>query len=324
MLASTRGMAKRSYSILGTGALGGYYGARLFHAGLDVRFLLHGDYEHVRRHGLRVESVHGDFSIPEPEIYARAEDLPRSDVVLIGLKTTRNALLSELLPPAAAPASVVLNMQNGLGVEEDTARAVPGRAVLGGLAFLCSNKMGPGFVRHLDYGDVRLAQYREDGAPAGITSAMQAVAEDFRSAGIGVEEEADLAVARWKKLLWNVPYNGLCVLQRCATDVLMADPEMRARSEEIMREVLAIANALGHGIAPRFARSMLDFTAKMAPYDPSMKLDYERGQPLELEALYARPLRAAREAGVPCPRMEELYQRLCALDPGGAIDEERR
>ncbi len=312
-------MSARSYTIVGTGALGGYYGARLAHGGCRVRFLLNRDLEHVRRYGLRVESIHGDFSIAEPDVYGRCEDLPESDVVLIGLKTTRNRLLAELLAPASGRDAVVLNMQNGLGLEADVAKVVPGRTILGGLAFLCTNKVGPGHVKHLDYGDVRLAEYRADRRPAGTTPAMEAVAQDFREAGIGVELEEDLSVARWKKLVWNVPFNGLCVVHGGATDVVMTNPKTRELAEAIMYEVLAIAEALGHPIETQFVHRMLETTQKMSPYDPSMKLDFERGQPLEIEALYARPIRAAREAGIPCPRITALYEDLIRLDPAGGV-----
>lgn len=308
-------MSDRSYSIIGAGALGGYYGARLLHAGRAVRFLLHSDFEHVGRHGLRVESPAGDFSIAHPEIYASAHDLPPSDVVLVGLKTTQNTLLEELLPAAAGEHATVLMMQNGLGIEADAAAIVPGRTVLGGLAFLCSNKIGPGHIRHLDYGNIRLGEYRADGSPAGATDTMTTVAGDFRAAGIGVELEEDLNVARWKKLVWNIPYNGLCVTHDCTTDVLMGNRETRALCEAVMHEVVAIAAACGHGIERRFVEKMLTTTDAMARYKPSMKLDYERGQPLEIEAIYARPLRAAREAQVSCPRIEELYEALRAIDP---------
>ncbi len=314
-------MGARTYTILGTGALGGYYGARLAHAGCAVRFLVHSDFDHVRRHGLRVDSIHGDFSLREPEVYARSEDLPPSDVILIGLKTTRNSLLVDLLPPAVGADSVVLNMQNGLGIEADVAKLVPGHAILGGLAFLCANKVGPGHVKHLDYGDIRLAEYRGSGQPAGITAAMEAVARDFGRAGIGVELEGDLETARWKKLVWNVPFNGLCVVHGCETDAVMANPETRDLAAAIMNEVLGIAAALGHVIDPKFVETMLEFTAKMAAYNPSMKLDFEREQPLEIEALYERPLEAARRVGFSCPHIQALHGQLVEMDPTRSVDE---
>ena len=309
-------MVARSYAIIGTGALGGYYGARLHHAGSDVHFLLHSDYEHVRAHGLRVRSKHGDFSIPRPRIYAAARDLPRCDVAAVCLKTTQNALLAELLPPAIKSDGIVVMMQNGLEIEADAAAVLPRHVILGGLAFLCSNKVGPGEIHHLDYGAVRLGEHRSDGRPAGITPAMLAVADDFKRAGIPTVLEDDLVLARWKKLVWNVPYNGMCVVEGCTTNVLMADPRTRAQCAAIMNEVLAIAAAQGRRIHPSFVEAMLADTAKMAPYKPSMLLDYERGQPLELDAIYRRPLAAAAAAGVQCPETRALYARLVEIDAG--------
>lgn len=311
-------MSERSWSIIGTGALGGYYGARLHHAGIDVRFLLHSDYEHVVHCGLRVISKDGDFSIARPRAFGRAEDLPRSDVVAVCLKTTQNRLLGRLLPPAAGAGSVVLVMQNGLDVERDAAAVLPRHTIVGGLAFLCSNKTGPGEIHHLDYGAVRLGEHRADGRAAGITPAMLAIAGDLKRAGIPVVLEDDLVLARWKKLVWNVPYNGLCVVERSATDAIMNDAALRARCEKIMREVLAIAAAVGRDIHPSFVDAMLRDTANMVPYKPSMLLDFECGRPLELEAIYRRPLEVARAHGVECPEIESLYARLAALDPAPA------
>ena len=306
-------MAPRRYAIIGTGALGGYYGARLHHAGTDVHFLLHSDYEHVRAHGLRVISKDGDFSIARPQIYASAHDLPQCDVVAVCLKTTQNRLLPALLPPAVEADGVVLMMQNGLGIEADAAAVLPRHTILGGLAFLCANKVGPGDIHHLDYGAVRIGEHRGDGSPAGITPAMLAVAADFNRAGIPARIEDDLVLARWKKLVWNVPFNGMCVVEGCTTDVLMADPATRARCETIMREVLAIAAAQGRQIHPSFVAAMLADTAKMAPYKPSMLLDFERGQPLELDAIYHRPLATAEAAGIECPAIRELYAKLVEI-----------
>jgi 2-dehydropantoate 2-reductase len=312
-------MAERSYAIIGTGALGGYYGARLHHAGVDVHFLLHTDYAHVRDHGLHVISKEGDFSIPHPQIYAAARDLPRCDVAAVCLKTTQNGLLPELLPPSVKRDGIILMMQNGLGIEADAAVVLPRHTILGGLAFLCSNKVGPGDIHHLDYGAVRIGEHRSDGRAAGITPPMLAVSSDFKRAGVPTILEDDLVLARWKKLVWNVAYNGMCVIERCTTDALMADRLKRERCEAIMREVLAIAAAQGRRIHPSFVEAMLADTAMMAPYKPSMLLDHERGLALELEAIYHRPLAAAEAAGIDCPEIRALYERLSRLDAGSRV-----
>ncbi len=125
----------RRYAILGTGALGGFYGARLCRAGCDVHFLLHSDFEHVRQHGLVVDSKDGNFVLPRVQAYRDVRDMPPCDVAAVALKATQNHLLPSLLPPVLAEDGVVLLMQNGLGGEEEAARAAPGHAVLAGSVF---------------------------------------------------------------------------------------------------------------------------------------------------------------------------------------------
>ncbi|MFM7928100.1 MAG: 2-dehydropantoate 2-reductase N-terminal domain-containing protein, partial [Pirellula sp.] len=148
------------YCVLGTGALGGFYGGLMAEKGLDIHFLLHSDYEHVVKHGLRVDSKLGDFHLPKINAYAKPHDMPKCDVAIIGLKSTQNHLLEDLLKPILHEDSIVLVLQNGLNVEQ-TARGIVGpNRVAGGCCFLCSNKVGPGHIRHLDYGRIVFGAYR--------------------------------------------------------------------------------------------------------------------------------------------------------------------
>ena len=102
------------YAVIGTGAVGGYYGGRLANAGLDVHFLMHSDYEYVRKYGLQVDSCDGSFHLDSPNVYASTADMPKADVVIVALKTTRNHLLKELLPPLLHEETLVLLIQNGI------------------------------------------------------------------------------------------------------------------------------------------------------------------------------------------------------------------
>jgi len=310
----------RSYAILGTGALGGFYGARLCRAGADVHFLLHSDFEHVQRQGLVIDSKDGDFVLPRVQAYRDVRDMPPCDVAVVALKATQNHLLPSLLPPVLADDGVVLLMQNGLGGEEDVARAAPGHAVLAGLCFLCSNKVGPGHIRHLDYGSVRFAEYAADSAPAGVSERMRGVAQDFANAGVQVDIKEDLVLARWQKLVWNVPMSGLSVVLDADTQALMTDPHTRALAEDIMHEVVAGARACGRHIHDSFVRKMIDMTVAMPPYRASMKIDYDDGKPMEVEAIYGNPLRKARTAGAALPLVETLYRQLKFLDDASTRD----
>jgi 2-dehydropantoate 2-reductase len=307
-------MRPRSYAIIGTGALGGFYGARLQQAGCDVHFLLHTDYEHVREHGLICESKDGDFTLPRVNAYRDTADMPRCDVVCVCLKTTQNHLLQKLLPPLAQGDAAVFVMQNGLGIEDDVAKIVGLERVMGGLCFLCSNKIGPGNIRHLDYGDVRIGEYSATGKPVGVTDRMRQIAADFNRAGIATELSPDLLLARWEKLVWNIPYNGLSVVLDSTTDYLMADPHTRALVQDLMSEVVTDAAACSRRIPPDFVKEMLDRTDRMKPYRTSMKIDYDEHHPMEVESIFGNPLRAVQQAGAQSPLIEMLYRQLKFLD----------
>ncbi|MGC9503701.1 putative 2-dehydropantoate 2-reductase [Baaleninema sp.] len=307
-------MAERRYAILGTGAIGGFYGACLQRAGFDVRFLLRSDYETVRREGLTIESVGGDFRLPRVNAYRDVAEMPKCDGVVVALKTTQNHLLPKLLPSVLADDGVVLVLQNGLGIEDEVADIVGGDRVVGGMCFICSNKVGPGRVRHLDYGPIALADYTPGYEPLGITPRLEAIERDFQTAGIEIQLHEDLLLARWKKLVWNIPFNGLSVVLDAKTDRLIFDGDSRQAVESLMAEVVRGAAACDREIPEAFVSNMLVTTEKMKPYLTSMKLDYDGGRPLEVEAIVGNPLRMAAEAGASLPKIELLYHQLKICD----------
>ena len=303
-----------SYAILGTGALGGYYGACLQKAGLDVHFLLHSDYEYVSQHGLVVESKNGDFSLPHVQAYSDTTKMPPCDVVIVSFKTTQNHLLPQMLPKVLKDNGVVLLLQNGLCVEDDIAKIVGSERVMGGLCFLCSNKVAPGHIRHLDYGEIKIAEYTDNYQVAGITKRMEQIASDFERAGIKMELVEDLLLARWQKLVWNIPYNGLSVVLDARTDELMGNPNTRSLVEELMWEVVAGAKSCDRTIPKTFVETMLQYTDKMKPYRTSMKIDYDEKRPLEVETMFGNPLKFAKKRGANLPKITMIYQQLKFLD----------
>ncbi len=306
---------KNHFSIVGTGAVGGLYGGLLQRAGFNAHFLLRGDYEHVRANGLEIETPLGDFALPTVNAYNDPRDMPRCDVVIVSLKTTGNAALKTILPHLLKDDGIALTLQNGLGSEEEIAQIVGPDRVMGGLCFLCSNKVGPGHVRHLDYGLITLGEYRADGRPGGVTPRLEKLGAQLSAADIPVKLIDDLPLARWKKLVWNVPFNGLSVTRNQLTDELIRDPECRALCERLMREVAAAATAVARPIENAFIEKMIADTERMAPYAPSMKLDFDRGAPMEIEAIYGAPLRAAAAAGVDMPETRKLREQLKRLNP---------
>ncbi|PLX98749.1 MAG: 2-dehydropantoate 2-reductase, partial [Desulfuromonas sp.] len=143
-------------AVIGAGALGLYYGAMLQRGGNEVQFLLRRDFEAIRSAGLRVTSPHGDFHLEQVAGFRSTSEMNEVDLVLVGLKTFANAKLVELCAPLMKhPGAMVLTLQNGLGNEELLAEAFGAQRVLGGIAFLCSNRGEPGSVHHLDQGRIR-------------------------------------------------------------------------------------------------------------------------------------------------------------------------
>lgn len=299
------------YAIIGSGALGGYYGGRLAHAGAEVHFLLHSDYDHVAEHGLVVESTqHGDIVLPEVNAYRSVQDMPRCDVVIVGLKTTSNALLDELLPSVVKDDGFVLTLQNGLGSEDACAAVVGEQRVLGGLCFLCSNKVGPGHIRQTRFDHIKLGAF----ASRGVSESMRAIAQDFERGGVRVELCENLIAARWDKLVWNVPYNGLCALLETDCVSLMRLPGGASLCESLMREVASAARAVsGHVIEERFIAKMLSNTLKMDAYKPSMQIDRALGRAMEIDAIYGEPVRRAEAGGCAVPRMRMLWEQLSVI-----------
>lgn len=301
----------RRYAVIGTGAIGGFYGACLQKIGLEVHFLLRQDYEYVQQHGLAISSINGDFTLPQVNAYNDIKDMPPCDVVLITLKTTQNHWLPDLLPPLVKDGGIVLTLQNGLGIEAEIA-AIVGEAVdvLGGLCFICSNKIGPGQIHHLDYGQIQLGAYGKENQAVGITTAMGQIGADFEQAGIPIQLSENLQLSRWKKLVWNIPFNGLSVVLDATTDAIINDVQGQQMAEQLMREVLAAAAGYGLEIQESFVQKMLEHTVKMKPYRTSMKIDYDSHRPLEIEAIFGNPMRAAQQVSVPVPQITMLYQQL--------------
>jgi 2-dehydropantoate 2-reductase len=285
-------------AIIGTGAIGGYYGARLAHGGNDVHFLLHADYAYVKAHGLTVDSHFGDFSLPQPKVYANIADLPPCDLVCIAVKATANAQIFPQLAGVLKKDGAILLLQNGFGYEQELAKLYPDQQILAGMCFICSFRDGPGVIRHTDYGKLSLAVLEPDGADAEkARDALARVAGLFDRAGVETEVKDDLTEARIRKLMWNIPYNGMSVIADCQTDTLVQDPAMRAATRAVMEEILEAAAAAGVMIEPSFADEMVRLTDVMTPYDPSMRLDFLAGRPMEIDAIYGNIIEYAQAHG---------------------------
>ncbi len=302
----------KSVAVVGSGAIGLYYGGRLAAAGEDVRFLMRSDYDAISKNGLRVASVHGDFEIPQVQAFRTAEEIGPVDLVIVSWKATANHLLATVLPPLLHENTQVLTLQNGLGNCEAIAEITGPERVLGGLCFVCINRISPGFVQHSAAGRVLLGEWRP-----GIPGRAAEIARRFKAAGIPGSVADNLEQAQWEKLVWNVPFNGLSVAEGgVTTDVLMASPETEAEIRALMVEIVAAAHALGLELPDGVIDSNIERTRPMGPYRTSSMIDFVEGREVEVGPIWQEPLRRAKAAGVPMPHLEDLVSRIEARVAG--------
>ncbi|MBL9208971.1 MAG: 2-dehydropantoate 2-reductase [Opitutaceae bacterium] len=296
-----------SLAIVGAGAIGSYYGARLALAGQDVRFLLRGDLDAVRTHGITLREKDATRHLGGVAAFGRPEEIGPVDLVVVALKTTANAALSALLPPLLHAQTAVLTLQNGLGNEELLAGTVGPERVLGGLCYIGVTREAPGVI--VGYHTPGRMTFGEFGRPAGAR--VRAVAGLFASFGVGVRVLDNLAEARWQKLVWNVPFNGLAIAGGgVTTDRILGTPELAAQVRPLMDEVAAAARHFGYEVPEHFIQSQIDVTPGMGAYQPSSLVDFLAGREVEVEAIWGEPLRRASAAGIPMPRLAALYAAL--------------
>jgi 2-dehydropantoate 2-reductase len=287
-------------AIIGTGGIGAYYGARLAAGGHDVHFLIRSDYEYVKAHGLRVESIYGDFSISAPNVYNDITEMPKCELVCIATKGTSNDTIFPLIDNVLLENGNIILMQNGFGYEEKLVALYPDAHVFAGLCFVCSFREGPGYINHVAYGKITVAPYND-----GDTN-TEKVAGVFKDSGMSTVVIDGLVEARFRKLVWNIPYNGLTVLLDCTTQLLAKEQSAKALVIEMMQEIVDAAAACGITIEPEFMDEMLEYTDKMPPYDPSMKLDWDNNRPLEIKAIYTNVIEYAAERGYEMVRARML------------------
>ena len=297
-------------AIVGSGAVGGYYGALLARAGAGVSFLLRRDLAHVRAHGLRVrQPPDGGFALQPVRACGTTAEIGPVDLVIVGLKATANDALPRLLPPLLEAGTAILLLQNGLGGDEFLAGRFGAERVIGGLCFICLNRTGPGEITCTLPGYLALGEFA--GPP---TARLRGLAARFSAAGVRTILAENLAEARWQKLVWNVPFNGLAISAGgVTTDVIMADPALRAEAHALMDEIAAAAARLGYAVPPGFIQMQLDHTAAMSAYRPSSLIDWQEGRAVEVEAIWGEPLRRAQAAGAAMPHLEKLYLALKRL-----------
>ncbi len=314
-------------AIVGCGALGSFYGARLQRAGNEVHFLLRSDYEHVTKKGLKVQSIEGNFHI-QPKCHNAPDSIGPVDLVIIGMKTTGNHSFPSLLPPLVDSHTAVLTLQNGMGSTDQLAELFNPEQILCGLCFVCINRLSPGVIDHTAHGRITMGEF--DGWPKPRT---HDIAQLFKNAGIPCQVLESLEAGQWEKLVWNIPFNGLGVAAAFGleamtspalpeeltqdtvfhTKSLLESVEWRQLVHDLMLEVMATSEAYGHTLPSDLADKMILRTGEMGAYKASTVLDFEKGIPMEIDTLFLEPHRRAKAKNVPTPILDRLCQLMQSL-----------
>jgi 2-dehydropantoate 2-reductase len=303
-------------AVIGSGAVGCYYGGLLARAGHDVRFLMRRDRDRIRANGLDIRSYLGDFRVDPCAVFGSPGEIGPVEWVVCSLKATALDQAEALLAPCVGPETRIVALMNGLGVEDRIASAFPAERVFGGMAFVGINRDDAGVIHHLAAGRVSIGHFHDDPAE------NERLRELFAGAGIETVVSPNLLYARWEKLCWNIPFNGLSVAAGgLGTHAIMSDPPLRAMAERAMREVVAAANA---DLAAHESDARLDAetvvhqlflaTEALADYRTSMLLDYLGGRELEVEAILGEPCRRAAALNVPFATVDALYALVRAAD----------
>jgi len=316
-------------AVVGCGAVGSYYGAKLCKTGAEVYFLVRSDWEAFAQNGVRIISDEGNV-IAHPNLALVPEEIGVVDLVLVALKTTANEHFEQLIGPLVGEHTAIVTLQNGLGNEARLADLFGPEKIIGGLCFVCLHRIEPGVVHHYAFGRVTLGELAN--LPLQRT---HDIADFFRNAGVPAQVTDNLELARWEKLVWNIPFNGLGVASAAgydaivnaeapdsfntwdtfATDQLLADEKWEQLVREIMDEVIQIARELGMNIAPAFVDEQIEMTRKMGNYRPSTLVDFEAGKPLELNSMFLEPLMIGRTVGLELPRLWALCNILEQMNP---------
>jgi 2-dehydropantoate 2-reductase len=295
------------FSIVGSGAVGGYYGAKLARAGHDVTLIARGAHlQAMRERGLEVKSPLGDFTV-RVRAEDRPEQAPQADVAIFAVKAYSNAEAIPLLRRAVSGGTVALTLQNGVDSVEEVAAALGEGPVLGGSTYIATALSQPGVIeqtgthRRIVFGEVFGTHIR-------ISERVQAISDVFDAADIVSEPVADARVPIWEKFCYLAPFAGFTGAARLPIGALWADPGTRETFLAAVAEVEALARAQGIAVPPGIVKRVGGYLGEIpGSTRSSLLIDLQQGKPIEVEALLGAVVRRAARLQVRTPIMSALY-----------------
>ena len=305
------------FAILGSGAVGGYFGAKLAKSGQDVTFIARGAHlDAIRSQGLKIQSAKlGDFVVKTAAESDTAKVGP-VDVVIVAVKAYDNSTALPMLKPMIGVATVVLTLQNGVDSVDDVAAVAGEGHVLGGTTYVATALEAPGLIvqtgmhRAIIFGEVF-------GERSRISPRVQAIADAMAAADIQVTPVVDARVPIWDKFVYLCPFSGFTGASRLAIGPIWKRPHLQEMFYAACREVAAIARAEGVTISPDRFDTLKEYLQNIPPATrSSLLIDLEQGKRIEVEALQGAAVRRAKTHGVPVPIVETLYALLKPWEHG--------
>jgi 2-dehydropantoate 2-reductase len=299
-------------AVFGVGGAGGYFGGRLAQAGEDVVFIARGEHlQALRTHGLRVDSVKGNFVLQPVQATDDPAQVGVVDVVLLGVKAWQVPEAAQAMRPLVGSETFVVPLQNGVEAPAQLAAVLSAQHVLGGLAKIISFKVGPGHIRHAG-----AEPYMAFGELDNRTSERaERLRLAFERAGVTVEIPPDIQAALWDKFLFVVSWGGVGAVTRAPIGVLRSVPEMRQMLEQSMHEVFAVAQARNIAFPEDAIRKTIAFVDTLPPSGiTSLQRDIVEGRPSELTSWNGAVVRLGQEVGVATPLHAFIYHSLLPLE----------
>jgi 2-dehydropantoate 2-reductase len=296
-------------AVMGAGAVGGYFGARVAASGVDVTFIARGEHlKAMQKNGLRIKSIQGDLEI-HSKFISSADQIAPVDLVLFGVKSQDTEEAARALASFMGRETAVLSLQNGVDNADKIARLWGSDRSLAGVAYISARISAPGVIEHRGEGRVVLGSLH-----AGGQENARAVHSILAQAKISCAISSDIREVLWKKLAWNAPFCALsCLLHMTVGDIL-GSASLEALVTGCIDEVRDAARCRGIDLSPSTAQESLSFSTTLRNVKPSMLQDLEAGKPLEHEALNGIVVKILQQSGKRAPINEILYTALKHID----------
>ncbi|OIP95320.1 hypothetical protein AUK40_06175 [Candidatus Wirthbacteria bacterium CG2_30_54_11] len=292
--------------IIGAGGVGGYFGGKLAHAGLDVTFVARGaHYEAMKTRGLEVRTTEGDFTVSPVQVISKVSEIAAPDLILITCKSYDLVSVAHELDQVVLPSTVVLTTQNGIDNDLVAARILRQGKVFPGLIHIVSERLSPGVISQT--GGLRRITFGERGQSS--NAELTAIETMMTKAGVRAVASDDIVRDLWKKYAMIIPWAGVTSYSRKSIDLVLSDPALRELFCSSLREALSVAEEAGVHLPDGTYGEIVSFAEKTAPGSrSSMLVDIENGRLTEVETLHGTLLKLAQEHGIETPVNEMIYR----------------